>query len=68
MKYKLYGLIVQSNIEFPQLLPDADIVSEHDVDISIVRPFLLGNALAIMLTQRGKIVIHGSIKQQGVVV
>lgn len=31
-----------------------------DVHISIVRSFLLGNALAIMLTQRNKIVLHGS--------
>ena len=31
-----------------------------DVHVSIVRSFLLGNALAVMLTQRRKIVLHGS--------
>lgn len=36
-----------------------------DVHISIVRSFLLGNALAIMLTQRNKIVLHGSTLVNG---
>ncbi len=124
MNYILYGLKLQSNIEFPQLILDVDIGSEYDVeiavedtdelsktveelraegnhsgktqygmwfgnqagtftieyydglsriicrkykdvDISIVRSFLLGNVLAIMLTQRGKIVIHGSTLVMG---
>ena len=120
MDYRLYGLLIKSNIDFPQLIPakegdgasfDVEIVVddteelsktvdelkaegnnfgknqdgiwfrnqagyftvEHrdgisymlckkykDVHISIVRSFLLGNALAIMLTQRNKTVLHGS--------
>ena len=118
--YELYGLKVESNIEFIQLLPveattsketAAKIIVEEgselsrpseeilaegnsfgttengiwfnnqagkfvietvdgtsymrctkcaDVHVSVIRSFLLGNCLAIMLTQRGKIVIHGS--------
>lgn len=118
--YKAYGLVIKSNIFFPQLLPigendvetiDVEITvcdSEEtslneeeieksgkfygktkkgiwfnnqagkfkietignksyincakyaDVHISNVRSFILGNVSAIMLTQRGKIVIHGS--------
>ena len=122
--YKLYGLNVQSNIDFPQLFirknyltknPDVEIVVEDteklsktvselkkegqnfgktygiwfknqagyftiecrenvsymkcrkfkDIHISIVRSFLLGNALAVMLTQRNKIVLHGSTLVMG---
>lgn len=118
--YKVYGLVISSNVFFPQLLPisennaktiDVEIsvcdsnetsVSEEeirrcgtfygktkngvwfknqagkfgietidnksyinctkysDVHISNVRSFILGNVSALMLTQRGKIVIHGS--------
>ena len=118
MNYNLYNLKLNSNIDFPQLVPHQDddesnadvrIIVEDtdelsighekpepgnfgktkdgiwfknqagyfsvetkdsvsymtcrkykDVHISIIRSFLLGNALAIMLTQRSKIVLHGS--------
>ena len=122
--YQLYGMVVKSNIEFPQLLvntesrDDYDVFIEvfscsnnyekksdpltegvdfgntesglwfrnqagrftietkgdkshmkcekySDVHISIVRSFFLGNCLAILLTQRHKIVLHGSTLVSG---
>jgi hypothetical protein len=122
--YLVYGLRVQTNIDFPQLLPDKDggedcdilieveessenyqktegplqegidfgntgcglwfknqaghftietkgdksymkCVKYADVHISIVRSFFLGNCIAILLTQRHKIVLHGSTLVMG---
>lgn len=122
-RYSLYGLIVDSNTEFPQLLEcseqgDANITidinnenslkekynfllekgcihhfTEHgvwfhnhagdflvetigdktrmicekndDTDIGIARSFLMGNCIALAMTQRKKIVLHGSTLRMG---